>query len=136
MRPLTAILALLTGVAGWFYLFFSGAARRLDGIEQQKANRWRIRLRRANGVIMIALAALLYGGTYAADERDHPKAFIVIWMSVTLLVGLILLLVLIDVRLTIGLRERLRKAPSGGAPAETKPSAGRTPADTGDRGND
>ncbi len=57
MRPLTAILALLTGVAGWFYLFFSRAARRLGGVEQQRANRWRNRLRRVNGIVMIVLAA-------------------------------------------------------------------------------
>jgi hypothetical protein len=114
MWLLTAILALLTGVAGWFYLFFSAAARRLGGIELQGANRWRIRLRRVNGFIMILLAALLYGGTYAAaDERTHPKVFILIWMSVTLLVSVILLLVLVDVRLTVGLRQRLRRESAG-----------------------
>jgi len=121
MHLLTAILALLTGVAGWFYLFFSPAARRLDGIEQHRANRLRIRLRRVNGVIMILLAALLYGGTNAVDERVHPKAFILIWMSVTLLVGVILLLVLADVRLTIGLRELLRRS-AARLPAETRPA--------------
>ena len=122
MRPLTAILALLTGVAGWFYLFFSRAARRLGGVEQQWANRWRNRLRRVNGVVMIVLAALLYGGTYAADENLHPKEFILIWMSVTLLVGVILLLVLIDLRLTIVLRERLRRGQEVVTRTETKPS--------------
>jgi drug/metabolite transporter (DMT)-like permease len=122
VRLLTSLLALLTGVAGWFYLFFSAAARKLDGIEQHRANRWRIRLRRVNGVVMILLAALLYGGTFAADERIHPKIFILIWMGVTLLVGVVLLLVLIDVRFTIMLRGRLRKTPTGGEQAEMMPA--------------
>jgi len=116
MRLLTAILAVLTGMAGWFYLFFSGAAQRLGGIEQRRANRWRIRLRRTNGVMMILLAALLYGGTYAVDEQINPKTFIFIWMSVTLLLGMVLLLVLADVRLTIGLKKRLRHGSADGAP--------------------
>ncbi len=52
----------------------------------------------------------------------HPKEFILIWMSVTLLVGVILLLVLIDLRLTILLREQLRRGQEVGTQTETKPS--------------
>jgi len=122
MRPLTAILALLTGVAGWFYLFFSAAARRLSGIEHHRANRWRVRLRRVNGVVMIVLAAMLYSGTYAVDERVHPKVFILVWTAATLLVGMILVLVLVDVRLTMGLREQLSRGPADSATAQTKSS--------------
>src|SRR4051794_41753592 len=59
--PLPAILALLTGVAGWFYLFFSRAAHRLAGVEDDRLNRRRVRLRPIGG-----------GGTRRAAPRLLP----------------------------------------------------------------
>lgn len=113
MRPLTAILAVLTGVAGWFYLFYSKAATGLGGIEHQQPNLRRVRLRRINGFVMIILAALLYVGTYATDEHAHPAVFVGAWLGVTALLGVVVLLVLADVRLTLRLREQLgRRATS------------------------
>ena len=101
MRPLTAILAVLTGVAGWFYLFYSKAAAGLGGIEQRQSNRRRVRLRRLNGFVLIVLAVLLYAGTYAVDEHKHPGVFVAVWLGATALLGGVVLLVLADVRLTV-----------------------------------
>ena len=69
MTALPAILALLTGVAGWFYLFFSKAAHGLAGIEEDRLNRRRVRLRRVGGAVMLLLAVGFYLGFYAADSE-------------------------------------------------------------------
>jgi hypothetical protein len=53
-------LCLMIAAAGWYYLFYSRAAHRLGAIEAADANRWRVLLRRCNGLLMMALAALVY----------------------------------------------------------------------------
>lgn len=109
MQPLAAILALLTGAAGWYYLFYSKAAQVLTGIEDEKLNRRRIRLRRAGGGVMVALGVGLYLGFYAADADVSPRLFVVVWAAVMILMAALVLLALIDVRLTLRLRDRQRQ---------------------------
>ena len=103
---LPAILALLTGVAGWFYLFYSRAAHGLAALEDQRLNRKRVRLRRAGGAAMLLLAVGFYVGFYAADPGVHPKLFVAAWIAVLVLLAAIVVLALIDVRLTFRLRRR------------------------------
>src|SRR5580765_1886549 len=79
MRVFGNILALLVGIAGWYYLFYSKAAARLGAIEDPRLNLRRQRLRRTNGVVMLILAVLLYAGT---DERNTPRSFALVWLSV------------------------------------------------------
>ena len=106
MRYLPAILSLLTGIAGWFYLFYSKAAHGLAGVEQDVRNRRRIRLRRAGGVVMLLLSLGFYLGFYAADPARHPRSFVGVWLAVFLLLGALVVLALVDVRLTLHLRHR------------------------------
>ena len=109
MNPLTAILCLLTGVAGWYYLFYSKAADQLADLEDQRLNRRRVRLRRIGGGVMLVLAVGLYGGFYAADDRTHPWLFVIVWSAVMMLTAMLVVLALLDVRLTYRVRaHRLR----------------------------
>ena len=50
MNFLPAIFALLVAAAGWYYLFYSKAAIGLRGIEDDRQNRLRVRLRRLRQV--------------------------------------------------------------------------------------
>jgi hypothetical protein len=109
MNPLAAILSILTGVAGWYYLFFSKAADQLADLEDQRLNRRRNRLRRVGGGVMLLLAVGLYVGFYAADDRTNPWLFVIVWSAVMILIVLLVVLALLDVRLTYRLRaNRLR----------------------------
>ena len=109
MLILAAILALLTGVAGWFYMFYSQAAARLGAVEDERLNRRRVRLRRVGGGVMLALGVLLYLGFYAVDARFRPAPFVAIWVGVLVLLAALMLLALVDVRLTLQLRNRRRQ---------------------------
>jgi hypothetical protein len=122
---LPAILALLTGVAGWFYLFYSRAAHGLAGYERDRLNVRRIRLRRVGGVVMLLLAVGFYLGFYAADPDRHPRLFAWVWMGVLLLLVVIVVLAMIDVRLTLVLRNDLRARPDKGLnpPPQDAPDA-------------
>ena len=73
MRHLAGIFALLTGAAGWFYLFYSRAAHRLAGIEDQRLNARRVALRRVGGVAMLLLGGFFFAGFYAFED-PHADA--------------------------------------------------------------
>ncbi len=103
-----AILALLVGIAGWYYLFYSTAASRLAGLEESAANGRRRRLRRVNGGVMLVLAGLFYLG-FALDPHLQPKPFVSVWVAVVVLLAVVLALAVIDLRLTAGIRRRLRR---------------------------
>ena len=109
MSPLPAILALLTGVAGWFYLFYSRAALGLAGIEQERLNRRRIRLRRFGGLVMLLLAVGFYLGFYGFAPEQRPRTFVGVWLAVMVLLGMLVLLAMIDVRLTLRIRGSRRR---------------------------
>ena len=94
-----AMLALLVGIAGWYYLFYSQAARQLDQVEDSIANRWRLRLRRINSIVLLLLAVGFYSG-FAVESSQHPLAYLMIWSAVCLLVLIAVLLAVIDLRLT------------------------------------
>jgi hypothetical protein len=108
--------ALLTAAAGWFYLFYSRAARNLAGVEGAADNRARVLLRRAGGCCMIALAVCFFmGSTTFTPAEEHPAGFVASWFAVLLLLGTTIVLALIDVRLTVRLRRRARGRIPGGA---------------------
>jgi hypothetical protein len=109
MRWLVGIFALLTGAAGWFYLFYSRAAHRLSGIEDQRLNDRRIALRRVGGVVMLLLGALFFAGFVGLDKdpaEQSPAAVLGIWGAVLVLLVVIVVLALIDLRLTSRLRAK------------------------------
>jgi hypothetical protein len=109
LQATSALFALLTGVAGWHYLFFSRAAARLAGIEEQRLNDRRMRLRRVGGAVMVALAILFYAGFNAVRPFEQPEAFVAIWAGVFLMLALIMVLALIDIRLTWRMRHGPRQ---------------------------
>ena len=110
MRPLAAIFALLVAAAGWFYMFYSRAAHNLTGIENEEINLKRIRLRRIGGFVMFLLAIFFFAGFWTVDATQSAQLFMGIWLAVFILLGVIVLLGLIDLRLTWKLRDR-RKGP-------------------------
>jgi hypothetical protein len=113
MQSLSTILALLIGIAGWYYLFYSRAAQHLAAVESQRLNRLRVWLRRAGGLVLLLLAPVFFAGFHTVDPRDNPDAFVAVWMSVMLLLGVNILLALVDVGLTWKLRrQRLAAARS------------------------
>ena len=107
MGYLAGIFALLTGAAGWYYLFYSRAAHRLSDIEDERLNARRVRLRRVGGVAMLLLGGFLFAGFYNLDNAaQSPGAFLGVWVTVFALLIVIVVLAMIDVRLT----HRLRRA--------------------------
>jgi hypothetical protein len=104
VRHLPALLALLVLASGWYYLFYSPAAHRLKGIEQPGPNALRMRLRRANGVVMMLLAVAFFAAAYTVDEHTPRATAMLVLMSIPLLLCGMISLALIDVRLTQRMR--------------------------------
>jgi hypothetical protein len=109
MHPAAAALALLIGICGWYYLFFSKAVTRLGGIEDAATNRRRAILRRINGAAMFLLAWGFYAGFFAIDPDQSPHAFVAVWTGVLILLLIIVLLAVADLRYTTRLRRRPRQ---------------------------
>ena len=111
MGPLPGIFSLLVGAAGWYYLFYSQAAQNLGGIEGHAASQRRGRLRRIGGFCMLLLAIGNYAGFYTFDPKRSPDAFLLTWITVFVLLFLIVLLALLDLRLTAKLRRNRPNPP-------------------------
>jgi hypothetical protein len=112
MHALSAIFSLLIAAAGWHYMFYSTAAQKLGGIEEQKLNAARVRLRRIGGFCMLLLAGCFFAGFWAFDlERPDGRgdAFLIVWASVGILLLLVVTLGLIDLRLTVRLRRAIKE---------------------------
>lgn len=112
MGVLPGIFSLLVGACGWYYLFYSRAARKLEGVEDDATNRRRGRLRRIGGMTMLLLAVFIYAGFYTVDAKHSPAAFLLTWVVVFVLLFLIVLLALVDLRLTARLRRNRTKPPT------------------------
>ena len=109
MQTAVGILALLIAAVGWYYLFYSRASERLGSLEAERDNRKRGLLRRVNAILMLLMAVGIAAGTI----RFHPDgptrdAWVITWSTVMLLLPLSVMLALIDVRLTIKLRQHLK----------------------------
>jgi Kef-type K+ transport system membrane component KefB len=111
METIPAIFCLITGAAGWFYLFYSRAAHRLAVIEERRINQARIRLRRAGASAMILLAIAFAVGYYGADERELTTTFVIAWVCVLLLLPVLLGIGMADLRLTRKLRRSATQVP-------------------------
>jgi len=108
-RWLPGVLAFIVLAAGWNYLFQSLAASRLAAIEQPADNALRIRLRRANGIVMMLLAVAFFASYYTVDERTPRHWAILVLISIPILLCAMISLALIDVRLTRKLRRDRKK---------------------------
>ncbi|MEA2710063.1 MAG: hypothetical protein QOF78_2664 [Phycisphaerales bacterium] len=109
MRTLPSIFALLVAAVGWYYLFYSRAAERLEGVEENRSNRLRGFLRRTNAIIMLLMAVGIAVATFRFDMERMPTQFAVTWVAVMVLLLVSVVLALIDVRLTLKLRRTLRE---------------------------
>jgi hypothetical protein len=105
------LFSLAAAVAGWHYLFYSQSAHKLATVESASRNILRIRLRRLNGFLMLLLAALFLAGFRTVDPDQPTRAFFVIWLTVFINLILIVILVLIDLRLTWSLRRAATHKP-------------------------
>jgi UDP-N-acetylmuramyl pentapeptide phosphotransferase/UDP-N-acetylglucosamine-1-phosphate transferase len=101
---ITDILSLLIAIAGWYYLFNSRAAANLQGVESDSRNRRRVRLRRAGGTAMLLLAVGLLVGFNTVDAGQSPHAYLLVWTAVMILLMIVVILALIDLRMTLKLR--------------------------------
>ena len=107
MYYLPGIFSLLVLASGWYYLFYSRAARRLQGIEEGSLNRFRVGLRRFNGVVMMLLAVAFYAAVYTVPPGSPHLPWIL--MCNLLLLAAMLVLALIDTQLTRRLRRKQKK---------------------------
>jgi len=108
---LAAVFSLLVAAAGWHYMFYSRAAGRLAGVEDEQTNWLRIVLRRIGGAAMLLLAVCFFGLCAALEAGRNRTTIIVLGLTVLMLLGAVLLLGVLDVRLTWKLR-RPRKPDS------------------------
>ena len=105
MTVMPAIFSLWVAAAGWYYMFYSKAASRLSGIENDASNRRRVRLRQTNGFVILMLAMCFYAGLVTFDiDRPNVSLFIVWVMAVLLLLCTTMTLGLADLRLTLKLK--------------------------------
>lgn len=107
MAVLLDTFAVLVSATGWYYLFYSRAAHKLEGIESERINRNRVRLRRVGGGLVTLLGVLFFAGC----QEISAVSFIVIWSGVMLLLLVICVMVLIDLRLSWDLQKRRRQGP-------------------------
>jgi peptidoglycan/LPS O-acetylase OafA/YrhL len=103
------IFSLVCGIAGWYYLFYSKAAGHLANVETHEANIRRVRLRRTCGAALVLLAASFFIGVNAVDPQQTPRLFLSVWLVTLVLLGSIVILAMADLRLTIKLRDDMRK---------------------------
>lgn len=107
------VFALTVAAAGWYYMFYSQAASRLAGVESEPVNRRRVRLRRLNGLMMFLLGIFFFAGFFAVD-LDHPTiSFFLVWLVTMFLLLAIVVLAVIDVRLTLKLKFSTREEAGG-----------------------
>ena len=106
------IFSLAVAAVGWNYMFYSRAASRLSPFEDNELNRRRITLRRFGGFVMLLLAIFFFAGFHSFDlspQQPPTTAFLFVWLMVFLLLGLIVILGMLDLRLTIQLRRSQRR---------------------------
>jgi Na+/H+ antiporter NhaD/arsenite permease-like protein len=106
MGWLPAIFALVLGAAGWYYMFYSSAAQKLVEVEGPVRNRRRVRLRRLNGLLMLLLGLSLAVGVYGFDLERPGVGFALVWLAVVVLLGGIVVLAILDIRLTRQVKNR------------------------------
>ena len=118
MDWLPGIFAVIVAAAGWYYLFYSQAAIKLQGVEQTAQNRLRVRLRRVGGLVILLLAASFYA-MFVMLRRERLAAAGALLLLVMVLMCVVMVLGLIDLRFTHRMRGVLR--PRAGAEGEAEP---------------
>ncbi len=115
MYPPALLCSLPVALIGAYYLVNASSVGWLGDLEGQNANRVRVRLRRANGIVMLLLSVALYLGIarvfdLGPDESVGQVAPIA-WIATLPLLFMMVLLAWLDMRLTRKLkRDLFRKA--------------------------
>ena len=131
MSLIALLCSLPVALVGAYYLVNAGAVAWLGGFEGQGANQVRVRLRRANGVVMLLTSLALYLGIARTFDRapDEPVSVVapVAWLATLPLLMLMLVFAWLDMRLTRKLkRDLLRKAVM-----KNSPDSGKAPLSNG-----
>jgi hypothetical protein len=106
VTALVNILSLMVAASGWYYIFYSRAAHRLEKLENRRNNLNRIRCRRAAGLLLSLMGILIFVGSQRRFEPGaHPRTYIGIWIAVMFLLLIVVILAMIDLRLTLRIRE-------------------------------
>ena len=123
MDWLPGIFAVVVAAAGWYYLFYSQAAIKLQGVEQSAQNRLRVRLRRVGGLVILLLAASFYA-MFVMLRRERFAAAGALLLLVMVLMGGIMVLGLIDLRFTHRMRGGFRSRAGADDDAESRDRKG------------
>ena len=135
MSLIGVICSLPVALVGAYYVVNASAVDWLGGVEGPRANRVRVRLRRANGVVMLLMSLALYLGIARSfgREADEPVSIVapLAWVATLPLLMLMLVFAWLDMRLTRKLkRDLLRKAVmknSADSASESSPATGIAP---------
>jgi hypothetical protein len=101
---LPALFALVVAAVGWYYMFYSTAAVRLGEVEPHPLNTMRCRLRRIGGFFMLLLAVCFFALFFTVDMSRPTLGFFFVFLATFLVLGTIVVLALVDLRLTWKLR--------------------------------
>ncbi len=101
---LPTLFSLVVAAAGWFYMFYSRAAQNLAEVENAPLNRRRVRMRRVGGFMMFVLAVAFFVGFQPYVWHSELIA-LGVWSLVMLLLLAIVILGLVDLRITWQLRK-------------------------------
>ena len=105
MPYLHGLLALTIAAAGWYYMFYSRAASELAEVEGAAINLRRVRLRRVGGFFMLLLGVGIFAGFFTVDWDRPNVGFVAVWLGVCFNVLAVLVLGIVDLRLTWQLRQ-------------------------------
>ena len=75
MHLVPGALSIAILLIGWYYVFYSKAAERLNGVEPTPVNRKRQIHRRLGGLLLLPMSALFLAGSYWIDPHDRPGLF-------------------------------------------------------------
>lgn len=115
MNALVAIFCTLVLVAGWHYATNSAAVDRLAGVEGNRFNQLRRRLRRLNGIQLLGLAAAIFWMFVELERLDGPAKNVtrlsIAFGLTVLLLFITLALAGVDMWLTSRMRTAQRRSP-------------------------
>jgi hypothetical protein len=106
MDLVTTLFSVAVAAVGWYYMFYSRGAVHLHGVEDEALNRRRQFLRRVGGFVLLLLGFAFFAGFHSVDAATSAERFVLVWMSVFVLLLVVLLLAMMDLRLTWKLRRR------------------------------
>ena len=111
VRYVPAVFSLVVAAVGWYYMFYSTAATRLGEVEPHPLNVLRVRLRRVGGFFMLLLAVCFFALFFTVDLSRQTFAAFFMFLATFLVLGTIVVLALVDLRLTWKLRRTTQRLP-------------------------